>query len=315
MATLFFSYSHRDEVLRDELEIHLTSLKRRGVIETWHDRRINAGDDFGREISEHLEVADVILLLVSPYFIASNYCFEIEMARALERHNAKTARVIPVILEPCDWHELPFGRLLATPKDGKPVSKFANLHDAFLEIVQAIAAAVKSDAGQRQRSAPQKSESFSQAQSARPDVRSSNLRIKKEFTDHDRDVYLEESFEYISRFFQGSLEELQKRNPEITSRFKKSDASRFTAHIYRNGESLAQCAVAVQSNFGSSITYSGDASSTNGYNEAIRVKDDGHALFLEAMGFASLTDSSDRQLSQNGAAELFWEILVRRLQH
>ena len=72
MVKLFFSYSHEDEALRDHLEIHLASLKRQGIVSTWHDRRISAGDAFGGEISEYLEKADIILLLVSPYFIASD---------------------------------------------------------------------------------------------------------------------------------------------------------------------------------------------------------------------------------------------------
>src|ERR1044072_2186300 len=100
MAVAFFSYSHRDEALRDELEVHLATLKRQGLIEAWHDRRITAGDDFAGVISEHLERADIILLLVSPYFLNSNYCYDVEMTRALERHREKTARVIPVILQP-----------------------------------------------------------------------------------------------------------------------------------------------------------------------------------------------------------------------
>ena len=102
MAELFFSYSHRDEVVRDELETHLVMLKRQDVIETWHDRRIVAGDEFDGQISEHLENADIILLLVSPYFLASNYCYDVEMKRAMERHEQGTARVIPVITDPCD---------------------------------------------------------------------------------------------------------------------------------------------------------------------------------------------------------------------
>lgn len=121
MVEVFFSYSHKDEDLRNELEIHLAVLKRQGVISTWHDRRITAGDEFADKISCHLESADIILLLVSPYFIASDYCYEVEMKRALERHDAGEARVIPVILHPCYWHGAPFGRLLAVPSDGKPV--------------------------------------------------------------------------------------------------------------------------------------------------------------------------------------------------
>jgi hypothetical protein len=143
MTRVFFSYSHRDESLRDELEIHLAALKRQGVIDTWHDRRIVAGSEVHNQISEHLEHADVILLLVSPYFIASDYCYDLEMSRAMERHEHGEAQVIPVILHPCDWRRLPFGKLLATPTDGKPISKFPNQHDAFLEVTKAIHAATE----------------------------------------------------------------------------------------------------------------------------------------------------------------------------
>lgn len=143
MIKLFFSYSHRDESLRDELEIHLAALKRQRVIQTWHDRRIGAGRDFSSEISEHLESAQIILLLISPYFIASDYCYDIEMKRALERHKSGETRVIPVILHPCDWQSLPFGNLMAVPKGGKPISNFPNQHDAFLEVTLAIREAAK----------------------------------------------------------------------------------------------------------------------------------------------------------------------------
>jgi len=120
MAKIFFSYSHHDERDRDLLETHLAALRREGVIETWHDRRILAGRDWSGEISEHLESADIILLLISPYFIASDYCFDLEMKRALERHEAGEAVVVPVIIEHCDWHKLPFGKLQAIPTDGRP---------------------------------------------------------------------------------------------------------------------------------------------------------------------------------------------------
>ena len=138
MVKVFFSYSHKDEDLRNELEIHLTTLKRQGIIQTWHDRRIGAGKNLGDEIDSNLETSDIILLLVSPYFIASDYCYNVEMQRALERHKNGEARVIPVILHPCDWHQTPFGKLRATPTDGKPVSKYPNQHDAFLSITKDI---------------------------------------------------------------------------------------------------------------------------------------------------------------------------------
>ena len=95
---LFYSYSHDDESFREQLEKHLALLKRTGVIEEWHDRQIGAGTEWEGQINDNLEQADVILLLISASFLASDYCFDKEMTRAMERHDAGKARVIPVIL-------------------------------------------------------------------------------------------------------------------------------------------------------------------------------------------------------------------------
>ena len=95
---VFISYSHKDEALREKLGTHLSLLKRQGVIDEWHDRRIGAGQEWAGAIDEHLNSAAVILLLVSADFVASDYCYDLEMTRALERHDAGDARVIPVIL-------------------------------------------------------------------------------------------------------------------------------------------------------------------------------------------------------------------------
>jgi len=154
VITVFFSYAHNDEKLRNELEKHLALLKRQGVIDTWHDRRIDAGENVHEEISEYLEKADMILLLVSADFLASDYCYDIEMQRALERHQRGDARIIPVILRPCEWQKAPFGSLLAAPTDGKPITKFENLDDAFLEVTHAIRKAADKFRVQPQSSVP-----------------------------------------------------------------------------------------------------------------------------------------------------------------
>ena len=100
---IFISYSHKDEALRERLGTHLSLLKRQGVIDAWHDRQIGAGDEWAGAIDAHLNSAAVILLLVSADFLASDYCYDLEMTRALERHDAGDARVIPVILRSVDW--------------------------------------------------------------------------------------------------------------------------------------------------------------------------------------------------------------------
>jgi len=140
---VFFSYSHKDEELRDELEKHLSILKRKGVITGWHDRRIGAGREWEGEIDTHLDTADVILLLISADFLASDYCYDVEMKRAMERHDAGEARVIPVILRPCDWEDAPFGKLQALPKDAVPVTEWPNRDKVFLNVAQGIRVVVE----------------------------------------------------------------------------------------------------------------------------------------------------------------------------
>lgn len=135
---LFYSYSHKDEELRDVLEEHLAMLKREDVIKGWHDRRISGGREWEGQIDEHLNTADIILLLTSSTFLASYYCYDIEVKRAMERHEAGEARVIPVILRACDWHTAPFGKLQAFPKDGKPVKQWPDQDVAFLDVAKSI---------------------------------------------------------------------------------------------------------------------------------------------------------------------------------
>ena len=234
MANLFFSYSHRDEGLRNELEVHLSMLKRQGLIRTWHDRRIVAGKEVHSSISAELENANVILLLVSAHFLASDYCYDKEMARALEKDQEGSARVIPVILNPCDWHSAPFGNLRATPLDGKPVSMYANTDEALTQVAKDIRTAVE------EIGLPPQEENYGQNIAHKSIVeniypRSSNLRVKKKFSDQEVDEYLESSFQYIARYFEASLNELQNRNHNITTKFRIIDANCFTSSIYHDG--------------------------------------------------------------------------------
>src|SRR5438309_3730884 len=189
MATLFFSYSHRDEAMRDQLETHLAMLKRQGFIETWHDRRITAGEPLDRNVSANLERADIVLLLVSPDFLASDYCYEQEMMRAIERHKAGACTVIPIILRPCDWHDAPFGGLLAAPKDGKPITQWPDIDSAFLDVTTAIKGSLRARGAIPKEGVPWSPPVLS----AEPIVatsttaRSSNLRIAKRFTQRDKE--------------------------------------------------------------------------------------------------------------------------------
>lgn len=148
---VFFSYSHRDESLRDELAKHLSILKHQRVIKEWHDRRISAGSDWKGAIDAHLNSAQIILLLISADFLASDYCYDIELEKALERHDRGEACVIPIILRPVDWHGAPFGRLQALPRDARPITTWTNQDEAFRDIALEIRQTVEKIKQKRQR--------------------------------------------------------------------------------------------------------------------------------------------------------------------
>jgi TIR domain-containing protein len=135
---VFLSYAHPDEALHDELVAHLSILVRQGIIAGWHDRRIPVGREWAGDIDAHLATAHIILLLVSADFLASDYCYDIEMQKVMTLHYTGEAFVIPVIMRPVDWHDAPFGQLQALPQNGRPVTTWPNRDEAFLAIARGI---------------------------------------------------------------------------------------------------------------------------------------------------------------------------------
>ncbi len=141
---VFYSYAHEDEELVKQLRKHLSILKRQGVIREWYDREITAGTDWKEgQLDQHLNSAEVILLLVSADFLASDYCYDVEMTRALERHYQGEARVIPVLLRKVDgWQGAPFGKIQSLPTDGKPVTSWNDRDEAFADVARGIRNAI-----------------------------------------------------------------------------------------------------------------------------------------------------------------------------
>ena len=134
----FVSYSQTDERYRQKLDISLAQLRRNRLISFWHDRRILPGQEWDREIDKHLESADIVLVLLSPDFLASDYAYGREMSRAMERHHSGEAIVAPIILRPCDWHHSPLAALQALPSNGRPVSSWPNRDQAWLDVAQGL---------------------------------------------------------------------------------------------------------------------------------------------------------------------------------
>src|SRR5689334_3406462 len=131
---VFFSYVKRDKMLRDRLEEHLSNLKYKGLVQTWHDRDILAGSDWLEQIDISLHNSQIILLLISSTFMASDYCYGKEMQQALQLHAQKKATVIPILLRPVLYTDAPFARLSMLPTNGKPVTSWRDRDSAFVDV-------------------------------------------------------------------------------------------------------------------------------------------------------------------------------------
>ncbi|MFP5265598.1 MAG: tetratricopeptide repeat protein [Blastocatellia bacterium] len=141
---IFFSYSHKDEAWRQELEKFLTPFIIQGLISNWHDRKILPGEEFDDKISENLESAHIILLFVSVDFLASAYCYGKEMKRAMERYEAGEARVIPIIVRTCVWDTAPFGKLQALPTNARPLNTWRDRDRGLTAVTNGIRDVVNS---------------------------------------------------------------------------------------------------------------------------------------------------------------------------
>lgn len=135
---IFYSYAHEDEKLRKKIETSLAALQRQKLIESWSDRQIPPGAEWSEQIDARLNAAQIILLLVSDDFIASNYCYNVEMERAMERHETREAIVIPIILRECLWQKLPFAKLQALPRDARAITSWTNRNEAFYNVALGI---------------------------------------------------------------------------------------------------------------------------------------------------------------------------------
>jgi hypothetical protein len=135
---IFCCYAHEDELLLNKLKSHLRPLQRQRLIDLWYDRDISAGTDWEQEITTRLDTAQIVLLLVSPSFMDSDYCYSVEMKRAIERHERGDVRIIPIILRPVYWHGSSLDKLQALPTNAKPVKSWSDQDEAFYNVVEGI---------------------------------------------------------------------------------------------------------------------------------------------------------------------------------
>ncbi|HUF00433.1 MAG TPA: toll/interleukin-1 receptor domain-containing protein [Anaerolineales bacterium] len=137
-ARIFISYAHHDEDLKKELDKYLKVLKRSSKVQVWNDRELIGGQEWDQTIMSELNKANIILLLISVDFNASDFIWEKELASAMQRHEEGTAHVVPIILRRCEWRSMPYAKLQALPRNATPVTEYPNRDAAFTEIAVGI---------------------------------------------------------------------------------------------------------------------------------------------------------------------------------
>lgn len=305
----FISYSHRDTDALDRLRVHLTTLKRDGYITEWFDREILAGDPIDDEIMKKLEESELFLLLVSPDFIASDYCIGREMKRALERHEADNARVVPIIVEPCDWKAMDdLRRLKALPKDGLPISKWLNPNDAYLDIVEELRRIIDLEN-------PETSENA--IHEAAPFAAGGNVpryRVRRDFDEFDRGEFRDAAFLVIKTYFQQEVHRISSVNG-LRGRFVDRSITSFGVTVVNSGLRHRPAHITIHRRssgfplgdiYYSFVENSPDNSAEGGFN----VSSDEYEQFLVATW--SFIGGDPGRFNPDQAAEYLWKKLIKR---
>ena len=193
----FISYSHKDENYLERLKVHLAQMKREGLIDEWTDKEIHAGSSLDDIISVSLESSELFLALLSPDYIASNYCYDKEFEAAQKMQSEGNLIIVPIIVEPCDWQKTPFGQLKALPKDGKAVSEWTNPNNAFLNVIDELRKLTSKSPAIATNDTGGASEKLLR-----------NYKVKKHFSEVDNYNFKETSYEAIKKYFHSSVSEL-----------------------------------------------------------------------------------------------------------
>lgn len=306
MAKAFISYSHRDERALERLHTHLATLRREGKITAWYDREILAGNDVDQEIISNLKDSTIFLALVSPDFLASSYCYEQEMTKALERHAEGSLRVVPIILEPCDWKSTPLARLKALPKDGKAISIWTNENVAYLDVVTELRRISADTALSKQENT--RDEEIAPPRGERETRR---YRIKRGFDTIDRDEFREQAFRAIRDFFQQSVGELNEIDDSIRARFEQMNDLAFSCTVLNKANRGLEAHITIhadgEDSFGGDISYSyARRSASNTANGFIRVAANEYELYLKLDNFSHNRMRDKEILSAEQAADALW---------
>lgn len=303
----FISYSHRDAAALERLHVHLAVLRRDGLIDAWFDRDILAGGNVDSEIAERLETSGLFLLLVTPDFLNSEYCVEKEMARAMARQACGEARVIAIIVEPCDWQSTILRSIKVVPQDGRSVSEWTNSNSAYLNVVQEIRRAIESD--QRQIELP--------ARAAAPAEPQRRYRAKRDFDDIDRSEFREASFTQIRDYFQKALSELDSLD-DFRARFRDLSETSFGCTIVNRARDRGTAHLTLhmgqggRSGFGDLHWSFEENARDNGAHGWLLIGQDEFDLYLQSNSFHVGRAEDRSRMTPLQAAQMLWEDLLER---
>lgn len=308
----FISYSHQDSKYVQNLKKHLAQVQRQGLIDTWYDREILAGSDFGSDIQKELDSAGLFLAIVSPDFISSDYCYEVEMAWALERHKAGEMRVVPIIVEPCEWKMTPLRDLKALPKDGKSVSEWSNANSAYLDVVTELRRALESS---DQLAVPETTLAPSN-QSTQEHTPITTFKVKRTFDAIDRDDFNRKSFIEICDFFSRSAAEINAVDG-IKSRFEQYSDTSFGAKIlnsqYQRGENAITVHMGGSSvGFGDIYYSNSERSEPNTANGWYSIEETDYELLYSGNRMNNLMSNDQFKGTANDLARDLWFDFVRQ---
>lgn len=303
---VFISYSHLDEHALERFTRHLAVLRREGSVIEWFDQKIDAGGDIDDEVSGHLEECDIFIALVSADFLSSGYCYDRELKRALERHEQNAMRVVPVIVQPCDWQASPLGRLKALPKDGKAVADWTNENTAWLDVVAQLRRLVTEPL-------PANAETRVGTASPRTE-RMPKYRVKRDFDEVDKLEFRERAFQEMRDYFQNASAEINGIE-DIKAKFASLGDTSFTCTVVNRARNRGVAHITVHARAGrhsfGDISYSfEERAEPNTSNGWFQIAADEFELYLTHSGMMGRDD--DAKLSPAQAAASLWEEFVEQ---
>lgn len=306
---IFISYSHADDRFLGKLHKHLAMLKRDNLITSWSDNQITAGTNFGNRISSELSSSNVFLALISPDYLASNYCYDKEFQQASEMADKGSIRIVPVILEPSDWLSSPLSKFMALPKDGKAISEWTNPNNAYMDIVNGLRQ-LALDASDVMTSTP----NGSATQGSRV-VR--KVRLKREFDSIERADFVDLTYQTIKDYFDSALQELSLASDDLRTKFEPMSSNDFTCSLV-NRAARREAHITIRNgkgnrSFGGQISYVfqwyADDGTSNGF---LNVDSDDYQLYVVTEGFMSHRSESTSKSTPKQAAEWLWNDFVKR---